>query len=318
MSASAAGQLIADYFGGHVESFQPQLGEGQLARVLFVISEIDKTRPDPDMRALDLDIAALTRTWEDDYSQALFRSERFDTGAREEAVNRFKGAFTAAYRERYPVSEALIDTAEIMSARDDETIRARVYRRSGDAENIMRCKFYARGDVLALSATVPILENMGLFVDSEVNFELHLKRMRFTPRSAFTCARHRMPLGGRQADRPRARRPAVRTKPSRLSGPAKPKAMASTSSSSRCRVRGAKRPSFARSPAIASKPASIRRKTMQEQALANNTKIAALILALLQGALRSPSAGESRDAHHAVFEARIHDRSQAHRSREPR
>jgi NAD-specific glutamate dehydrogenase len=48
-----------------------------------------------------------------------------------------------------------------MSGRDDETIRARAYRRPGDAENIMRCKFYARGDVLALSATVPILENMG-------------------------------------------------------------------------------------------------------------------------------------------------------------
>ena len=49
-------------------ALQPQLGEGQLARVLFVIGEIDKTRPDPNMRALDLDIAALTRTWDDDFS----------------------------------------------------------------------------------------------------------------------------------------------------------------------------------------------------------------------------------------------------------
>ena len=34
------GQLIAQAFGGEVESFQPQLGEGQLARVLFVLSLI--------------------------------------------------------------------------------------------------------------------------------------------------------------------------------------------------------------------------------------------------------------------------------------
>ncbi len=170
----AAGELIARAFGGVVESFQPQLGEGQLARVLFVIGEIDKTKAEPDLRVIETDLAKLTRTWEDDFAQALMRSERFDMGAREEASNRFQEAFTAAYRERYSVDEALIDTAEIMSARDDETIRTRVYRRPGDADNIMRCKFYARGDVLALSATVPILENMGLFVDSEVNFELQL------------------------------------------------------------------------------------------------------------------------------------------------
>ncbi len=171
----AAGELIARAYGGEVESFQPQLGEGQLARVLFVIGDIDKTRPDPDLRALDHELAALTQTWEDAYARALMRSERFDAGAREEAANRFQDAFTGAYRERYSVDEALIDTAEIMSARDDETIRVRAYRRPGDADNIMRCKFYARGDVLALSATVPILENMGLFVDSEVNFELQLR-----------------------------------------------------------------------------------------------------------------------------------------------
>ena len=169
------GDLIARAYGGEVESFQPQLGEGQLARVLFVIGDIDKTRPEPDPRQLDADVARLARTWEDEFASALMRSDLFDAAGREEAANRFEDAFTAAYRERYPVDEALIDTAEILATRDDEIIRARAYRLATDAENIMRCKFYARGDVLALSATVPILENMGLFVDSEVNYLLHLK-----------------------------------------------------------------------------------------------------------------------------------------------
>ena len=168
------GIAIAQAYGGEVDSFQPQLGEGQLARVLFVISDIDKTRADPDQRELDAKIAQLIHTWEDAFSQTLMRSHLFDAGAREEAANRFSQAFTGAYRERYTVTEALRDTVAIMAGPDDELARARAYRRPGDAENILRCKFYARGDVLALSATVPILENMGLFVDSEVNFELHL------------------------------------------------------------------------------------------------------------------------------------------------
>jgi len=175
------GELIARAYGGVVESFQPQLGEGQLARVLFVIGEIEKTQADPDTRTFDAEIAALTHTWEDAYESALLSSDLFDAAAREEAANRFQEAFTAAYRERYAVNEALVDTAEIMSAGDDEVIRARAYRLASDSDNIMRCKFYARGDVLALSATVPILENMGLFVDSEVNYELHLKSGRLHP-----------------------------------------------------------------------------------------------------------------------------------------
>jgi len=175
------GEAIARAYGGQVESFQPQLGEAQLARVLFVIGDIDRARPSPDPMALDAEIAALARTWEDRYNDALMRSALFDAAAREEAANRFEGAFTAAYRERYSVEEALIDTAEILGAAEEAVIRARAYRLPEDAENVMRCKFYARGDVLALSATVPILENMGLFVDSEINFELQLKAGRLTP-----------------------------------------------------------------------------------------------------------------------------------------
>jgi len=170
-----AGEVIARAYGGTVEGFQPQLGEGQLARVLFVIGEIDKAAPDPDTRILDAQIAALTNTWQDAYAAALAHTTLLDSAAREDAASRFDDAFTAAYRERYPVEQGLIDTAEILSAAEDEVIRARAYRLPTDADNIMRCKFYARGDVLALSATVPILENMGLFVDSEVNFELQLK-----------------------------------------------------------------------------------------------------------------------------------------------
>jgi glutamate dehydrogenase len=51
----------------------------------------------------------------------------------------------------------------------------RAYRLVGDSDATLRCKLYSRGDVLALSAVVPILENMGLYADSEVNFELALQ-----------------------------------------------------------------------------------------------------------------------------------------------
>jgi glutamate dehydrogenase len=169
------GDLIARHYGGVVESFQPQLGEGQLARVLFVIGDIDKSLPGPSPAALDAEIAALTQSWDDRFAAAAMSSNVLDPSDRDEAANRFHGVFTGAYRERYSINEALIDVAEILGAPSDEAVRVRAYRLDSDADAIMRCKFYTRGDVLALSAIVPILENMGLFVDSEVNFELALK-----------------------------------------------------------------------------------------------------------------------------------------------
>jgi glutamate dehydrogenase len=276
-----AGNLIAQAYGGEVESFQPQLGEGQLARVLFVIADIDKTRAEPNLHKLDLELTALTRTWEDDFAQDLMRSERFDAGAREEVSARFSEAFTAAYRERYSVEEALIDTAEIMSARDDETIRARAYRRPGDAGNIMRCKFYARGDVLALSATVPILENMGLFVDSEVNFELQLR-----PGAFHTAQRiHVHDIECRSADG----KPIDLERAGALFEQAFAAVWTGKAESDGFNKLILALPCSWREAALIRALARYRQQTgldptqaMQEQALANNTKIAALILAFFK------------------------------------
>ncbi|MES1202164.1 MAG: NAD-glutamate dehydrogenase, partial [Pseudomonadota bacterium] len=114
---TAVGKRLEEAFGGHVESFFPNLGEGPLARVHFVITDIDKSRADPDPRQLDADIAALTRTWEDGFARALDDADAFDAKARPDVLRRFGGAFTAAYRERYGVDEALIDVAQIVAGR---------------------------------------------------------------------------------------------------------------------------------------------------------------------------------------------------------
>ena len=65
------GALLQSIYGGRVEAFYPLLGEGPLARVHYLIEDIDRARPDPDFAKLDADIAALTRTWEDEFDDAV-------------------------------------------------------------------------------------------------------------------------------------------------------------------------------------------------------------------------------------------------------
>ena len=300
------GELVARHYGGQVESFQPQLGEAQLARVLFVIGEIEKTRADPDPRRLDAEIAELTKTWEDAFASALIRTDLFDAPGRENAANRFQDAFTAAYRERYPVDEALIDTAEILNADDDEIIRARAYRLDSDADNIMRCKFYARGDVLALSATVPILENMGLFVDSEVNFELHLKAGVLHPaQRIFVHDIETRSADGKPIDLERAGRKFEEAFAAIWTGKAESDGFNKMILALPCSWREA---------ALVRALARFRQQTgldpsqaVQEQALASNPKIAALILAFFKARFdpNLPETMETREVRSTKLEFMI-------------
>ena len=170
----AVGRRIADAFGGEVESFFPTLSDGPLARVHFIIAHIDRSRPEPDLKTLDADITALTRTWEDSLDEALAAAADLDDAGKDALRRRGRGAFTAGYRERFSAGEAVRDLTEIARAPDGLPVHVRAYRLAGDAAPILRCKIYARGQTLPLSSALPILENMGLFVESELNYPVRL------------------------------------------------------------------------------------------------------------------------------------------------
>ncbi len=170
----AVGARLIQAYGGYVDSFEPTLGESPLARVHYLIADIDRALPEPDLAALNADVAALSRTWEDSFADALLTAPAFSESARERVRTRFSGAFSAGYRERNSAQDALDDAVEILDARHDEAVRMRAFRRAGDAPDSLRCKIYVRGDLLPLSSTLPIFEHFGLFVGSEVNYRLSL------------------------------------------------------------------------------------------------------------------------------------------------
>jgi glutamate dehydrogenase len=170
----AVGARLGAAFGGEVESFFPTLSDGPLARVQFTIANIDRSRPDPDMRALEAEIVALTLTWEDALDVALSEAEGLQDAEKEMIRVRSHGAFNAAYRERFNVSEALTDLTAIVRASDTVPVHVRAYRNAADAAHVLRCKIYSAGDTLALSSALPILENMGLFVQAELGFPVRL------------------------------------------------------------------------------------------------------------------------------------------------
>ena len=64
---------------------------------------------------------------------------------------------------------------ELAAAQDGLKVRASVWRKEGDAASALRLKLYVLGEVLPLSASLPVFENLGLKVIAEDTFPLSLQ-----------------------------------------------------------------------------------------------------------------------------------------------
>ncbi|MEL6258356.1 MAG: NAD-glutamate dehydrogenase domain-containing protein, partial [Pseudomonadota bacterium] len=164
-------QRIAEYLegalGGTLEDFQPRFDGGPLARVNFIF-ELPPGAPRPDISVLEAEVSQLARRWDDAFREALLASDLSEV--ERDGAGVFKGAFNGAYREAFSAEEALLDLREIAALNAGSPFRMRVYRRDDDPSTVLRAKLYARGDAVRLSNSVPIFENMGLFMDFETGY----------------------------------------------------------------------------------------------------------------------------------------------------
>ncbi len=156
-----AGEILAEAYGGRVSAYYPSFSDSPLARVHFIIGFQPGEHAEPNLKSVETQIAAASRTWEDRFAAAVRASGRA-TAEVADMVARYAEAFTAGYRERYDADEALADIAIIESLGADETIRIRAFRRAADSKTQMRFKLYRPGSPAPLADVLPVLENMGL------------------------------------------------------------------------------------------------------------------------------------------------------------
>jgi glutamate dehydrogenase len=163
------GALIAERYAGRVSAFYPYFGEGPLARVHFIIGLTPFDHPEPDPTEIERRIVEVARTWEDDFVRV----------AREEAPSTlrprlaaFERAFSAGYRETFTPREALDDVEAVESIDPLTGITVRALRREDDPADVLRFRVYRQGESLPLSDVMPILENMGLHVESEASYPI--------------------------------------------------------------------------------------------------------------------------------------------------
>ena len=169
-------EILAKALNGRLSAATPTIDDSVLARVHYIIGRNEGARPQVSVQALEEQIRASIRTWDDGFVEAMEQVHGESEGARLSAER--QAHFSPGYRGSFSPMDAVHDLDAIAKlATLDKGLRltACVYRRHGDAHNGLRLKLYILGEVMPLSASLPIFENLGLRVIAEDAFPLTLK-----------------------------------------------------------------------------------------------------------------------------------------------
>jgi glutamate dehydrogenase len=160
--------ILAKAYGGTVDAFTTHLTDAVLARLHIIIKTTRGEIPEVDIPVLEQKLVEAGRSWNDRLEQALIESHGEGRGLH--LLRRFAKAFPASYQEHFNEQTAVVDIARIEEALDGGDLAMNLYRPIEAEEQELRFKIYVAGEPVPLSDILPMLENMGLRVLSEIPY----------------------------------------------------------------------------------------------------------------------------------------------------
>ncbi|HEX2237721.1 MAG TPA: NAD-glutamate dehydrogenase domain-containing protein, partial [Gammaproteobacteria bacterium] len=162
--------ILIRAFSSLSSEFDVQFSESVLARVYFIIRTPRNATVDCNVADLEARLAEAMLSWEDRLRMTLI--EQFGETRGGELWRRYHQAFPAAYQEDFSAPAAVIDIKHLEEIGGARPLITQLYRPSEGPETVLRFKVYGRGEPLALSDVLPILEHMGLRVLAARPYEI--------------------------------------------------------------------------------------------------------------------------------------------------
>jgi glutamate dehydrogenase len=163
-------KLLLKAFNGQSPEFAVQIGGGLLARVHYIIRTPAAELPEFSTEALEADIARVVRGWGEEVHQLLLETYGEEQG--NTLFNRYKNAFPVAYREEFAARNAVIDIQHLEAVTAEHPLELKLYRSLHRAGSEVNLKLFHADEPLTLSASLPLLENLGVSVRDEHPFRI--------------------------------------------------------------------------------------------------------------------------------------------------
>jgi len=159
------GVYLAQIYQGRLSAFYPYFPDGPLTRVHFIIGRDSGETPNPSRTELEAGVAAIVRSWQDEFGQEL--SAAFEPTRARAIEENYRGALSAAYREAFSAQAAVGDIRVIENLSKAKPLAINFYRATDASDDTINLKVWNCERPLPLSERVPLLENMGFSVIDE-------------------------------------------------------------------------------------------------------------------------------------------------------
>lgn len=164
--------ILCKRLDGVCENFKVLQDDSPLARVIFQI-DINNQAGIPSFNedALEAELIEAGQSWPDQLALCIL-DEINDPHIEGRYIKNYMEAFPAAYHDQYHPYQGLYDIEKIETVIDDDNIALELFEDKVNGHKEIRLKLYHAKAPLALSDVLPIMENMGLNVITELPFEV--------------------------------------------------------------------------------------------------------------------------------------------------
>ncbi|MEM7584420.1 MAG: NAD-glutamate dehydrogenase domain-containing protein, partial [Acidobacteriota bacterium] len=162
-------EILEREFSGQVSAFNTRMSDRPLAQLHFVV----RTQPNAgevNVAAIEAELSEAARSWSDRLKQELGGASGQETGL--QTWRRYGKAFPSSYQEQCTAEEAAQDIPIIDQVLEHGKLGMRLYRRQGAVISRFHLRTFEWALPAPLSSLMPMLENMGLMVNSEMPFEV--------------------------------------------------------------------------------------------------------------------------------------------------
>ena len=157
--------ILREELHGIALESQVQISESTLARLHTLVRTDPGREVTADAERIETLITETLRTWSDRLRDELLARLPADLGA--EVATQYAGAFPAAYQEEVSANDAIMDIGELRALPAQAPALGLQLRPGAATRRALHLRLYRRGDPLAMSDLLPMLENFDLRVQNE-------------------------------------------------------------------------------------------------------------------------------------------------------
>lgn len=167
--------LLCDAFGAEESEFNTFFSESILTRTHIILRVNSAEQREVDFSALEEEVIKVTMSWPDHLSNHLI--EEFGEEEGSSLIQHYANAFSPGYMDDFKPRAAVNDIQRIKNllnshVSSSDHLEMSFYRLSGEDHSTVRFRLIRLEKPIPLSDVMPILENLGLRVESEHPYDV--------------------------------------------------------------------------------------------------------------------------------------------------